>query len=647
MTAAELAKRVKVTGRRGSWYDALCPGHEDHRPSFSFRDGDARVIVKCRARCSEKQIAAGLGIKVKDFFFITKERRNGQGRLPLTLDGFAAAKRLPIEFLAAQGVKQESWGLLITYYERDGRPAKQQRRRTSVTARSGSKWLMGAGSPIPYGRWHLDEAMEQGEMLLVEGESDTLTAWFHNVPALGIPGADMAKVLTPEDLRGIDRLYIVQEPGKGGKVFIASLARRLQEIHWRGQAYVVRLPVKDINDLHVQRGERFADDLVSARAAATPLHEWTSAGPESAADLQAAEDQATPLLPVTPSVNGEAADGPCLIETATIIPKPIDWIWPGRLARGKLTLLVGEPDLGKSLIGIDHAARLSRGMPWPDRSPSPTGRTIIMTSEDGIEDTVVPRLIAAGADLTRVHVLRMARRNGVERMVTLTEDLDMIEQALRADGTTLLIIDPMSAYLGDTDSHRDAALRGVLTPFADLLDRAGVAGLGIMHPPKSVTNVIYYASGSGAFTAQARVVLGVGRDPNDDSDRRRLVVKIKSNLAREVGTLAYCVEECDGAPVLAWDAVPLPGVTARDILGLSETQDERADRRSAVKFLRTLLRDGPMSAQEVYLNAKENGFSERTIDRAKRDLGVISDKVGRPGTEGQAWVWAMPSKDAQ
>jgi AAA domain len=177
--------------------------------------------------------------------------------------------------------------------------------------------------------------------------------------------------------------------------------------------------------------------------------------------------------------------------------------------------------LGQTLLACDCASRVSRGATWPDSAPAPKGRIIIMSSEDGIADTIAPRLDAAGADCSQIAVLRMAVRQGVESMVTLAEDLDMLERAIIDQRATLLIVDPLSAYLGDTDSHRDAALRGVLTPVADLLERTGVACIGVMHPPKSVTNIVYFASGSGAFTAQARVVLGVGRDPNDEIDRRR------------------------------------------------------------------------------------------------------------------------------
>ena len=99
--------------------------------------------------------------------------------------------------------------------------------RTALVAKQGSTWIKGAGAPIPYGRWRLDDAMEKGELWLVEGETDALAGWLHNLPVLGIPGADMVKVLAAEDLHGIDRLYVVQEPDAGGATFVAKLSADL------------------------------------------------------------------------------------------------------------------------------------------------------------------------------------------------------------------------------------------------------------------------------------------------------------------------------------------------------------------------------------------------------------------------------------
>ncbi|MGH7332644.1 MAG: AAA family ATPase [Candidatus Rokuibacteriota bacterium] len=341
-------------------------------------------------------------------------------------------------------------------------------------------------------------------------------------------------------------------------------------------------------------------------------------------------------------------DGPVMVHMVGVERRGIDWIWPGRLAKGKLTLLIGEPDMGKSLISVDWAARLSRGVMWPDGEIAEPGNIIFMTSEDGIADTVAPRLDAAGADCARIQVLRVVRREGIERMVTLANDLDMLEAAIRCHETALLIGDPFSAYLGDADSHKDAALRGVLSPFADLLERTNVACLGVMHPPRHVVNLIYFASGSGAFTAQARVVLGAGKDPNDERGERRLLVKIKGNLYREVPTLGYRIMDQDGVPVIAWESKPVEGVTAHDVLGLTETKAERSERKDAMEFLRDILQAGPTTAKDVYAGAEANGISRRTLERAKRDLGVKSDKLpDASGKLGQGpWYWSLPAKTA-
>jgi hypothetical protein len=240
----DFAARLK--GRQGSNddFNAFCPAHpdRDHRSLHVTRLPDGGVVANCFVGCTWQQILMALRFA----------KGNGSGgamtkRTTLSLEEFAAAKGLPLEFLASSGVKQEPWGLRITYFERDGSPARQQRRRTALQAKDGSLWEKGAGSPIPYGRWRLDEAMEKGDLLLVEGESDALTGWLHHVPTLGIPGADMVKVLDAVDVHGIERLYIVREPGRGGETFVTKLGARLAAIGWRGSAFIVVLPVKDLN----------------------------------------------------------------------------------------------------------------------------------------------------------------------------------------------------------------------------------------------------------------------------------------------------------------------------------------------------------------------------------------------------------------
>lgn len=275
MTATEFAQLIqRARCRSGSpWWDGRCPAHNDHRSSLSWRDGDRGLIVECHAGCEFGSIADALGRSPRDFFHGNGQKA-GQGRTPLTLAAFAQAKGLPVEFLREHGVQEDGGSLLITYRLRDGSLAARQRRRFALAAKDGSVWdgLKGV-EPVAYGLWRLDDAIEKGELDLVEGETDTLTGWLHNIPTIGLPGADMVKTLTADTLHGIERLYVIQEPDQGGETFVRRVAIRLKELSWSGKAFVVRLPAKDLNALHLSAGDRFADELLKAKAAAVPLDE--------------------------------------------------------------------------------------------------------------------------------------------------------------------------------------------------------------------------------------------------------------------------------------------------------------------------------------------------------------------------------------
>ena len=205
---------------------------------------------------------------------------------------------------------------------------------------------------------------------------------------------------------------------------------------------------------------------------------------------------------------------PVIRNLAEVKAVPVKWRWRGRLADGKLTLIVGDPGLGKSFIALDVAARVSAARSWPDsESDEPQSNVLLLSAEDGVADTVRPRLDALGGDAARVHTLDAVRDKECERPIQLA-DITALELAIRATRSKVLIIDPLSAYLGRTDSHRDSEVRGLLAPLAALAERTEVAILAVMHLSKSVRNpAIYRTVGSIAFSAAPRIVLGVARDP--------------------------------------------------------------------------------------------------------------------------------------
>jgi len=344
------------------------------------------------------------------------------------------------------------------------------------------------------------------------------------------------------------------------------------------------------------------------------------------------------------TVDQSYGDGPVLLRLSDVAPEGVSWLWPGRVARGKLTLLVGDPGTGKSFLTLDMASRMSIGGRWPDGGQAPAVDTILLSAEDGAADTIRPRVDALGGDASRVHLLRAVRRDDSERPFCLAADLPALERAIRETGAVLVVIDPLSAYLGKTDSYKDAEVRGLLAPLAAIAEQYKIAVVVVMHLTKdSQRRAIHRAGGSIGFVGAARVVLAVGKDPEDEG--RRLLVSVKTNLTSSPAALAYRIigRSADAASV-EWEPEPAAGVEADALLGPA-TLEDREERREADELLRDQLADGERPAVEVQKAARANGISDRTLNRAKRRLGVKAHHKGQPGRPGQAWYWSLPDPD--
>jgi hypothetical protein len=176
---------------------------------------------------------------------------------------------------------------------------------------------------------------------------------------------------------------------------------------------------------------------------------------------------------------------------AEIAPEKIEWLWTGRLALGKHTCIAGEPGAGKSQLSIAIIATVTTGGEWPcGEGRAPVGNVIILSAEDGAADTIVPRLLAAGADIGRVHIVSAVRNpDESRRVINLQYDLDLLERKIAKIGNVVLVVvDPVSSYLGKADSHKNSEVRSVLEPLSDMADCARVAILSITHFSKSGVN---------------------------------------------------------------------------------------------------------------------------------------------------------------
>jgi AAA domain len=326
--------------------------------------------------------------------------------------------------------------------------------------------------------------------------------------------------------------------------------------------------------------------------------------------------------------------------------EPLRWLWPGRIPLGKLSIIVGDPGLGKSLLTVAIAASVSVGARWPDAATCSSAHVLMLSAEDDPADTIRPRLEAAGAALDRVHVFRAVREfekdgDGSKlRDFSLRKDVAVLSDLLeRLEDVRVIVIDPVSAYLDSVDSHNNAEVRGLLAPLAELAATRGVAILAVSHLNKAAGgNPLYRASGSLAFVAAARSVMLVTRE---EDTNRRLLLPLKQNLAPEGAGLAYEITEgANGAPIVVWHPDPVT-LTAGEALAKQETAPaERTELRDAMDWLYGLLEGGPASARQIQADARDAGLSWITVRRAKDALGVRAGKTRFDG----GWQWALPAK---
>jgi hypothetical protein len=302
-------------------------------------------------------------------------------------------------------------------------------------------------------------------------------------------------------------------------------------------------------------------------------------------------------------------------------------------------------------------ARCTKGDEWPcGEGKAPKGSVIWFTAEDDIEDTVVPRLVSAGANLDCVHIVGMAKNaDGSPRMFNLATDLPLLRSKIEQLGdVVLVIIDPVSAYLGvgKINNSSTTDVRAVLAPLTKLAEDKKISVIGIMHFNKKadVTNAMLRIADSLAYVAAARHVYVVVEDA--DNDKARLFVKAKNNLAPDKHALRFMVgtrhvgNDPDTnveiwAPHVLWDSEHVE-VTATEAMEAAESGggSARARRKEAEDFLRSRLGSGPVLQKEIEEEAKANCISDRTLRRAKTELGVKAAK--QQGKVGGGWTWELP-----
>ena len=322
-----------------------------------------------------------------------------------------------------------------------------------------------------------------------------------------------------------------------------------------------------------------------------------------------------------------------LTSAATITPLSIRWLWPQWLAKGKLTVLAGAGGSGKTTLAIGLIGSLTSGGYWPDGTRCQArGNALIWSSEDDPADTLVPRLMAAGADLARAHIISgRINADGEREAFDPATDFDLLRNAVaRIGGASLLMLDPM-VNLVRGDMHKANDVRRALRIVVDFAEAHGCAVLGITHFSKgsSASAPADRVIGSQAFGALARTVLVAAKSADSDS---RVLARAKSNITHDQGGVGYTIEPCtvkDGIETtrVKW-GVLIEG-SAGDILAEVEcTGGDNASDDDPAGALRRILSGGPIKGKEAKRLMSENGYSTKQTRTARERINVIASREG-------------------
>ena len=484
------------------------------------------------------------------------------------------------------------------------------------------------------------------DVWIVEGEPDTMVTAQAGENAVGLPMGEYKP--TAEEIEMLSsvpkRRFIAGDNDAIGMKAVELLKKRL-----RGETYVITWPNnrKDANDVLTNEcgndPAKFSKLLESLKSKALHQNPYTESGnspPPQGADKANDAFQQSGGTPPSYTVSGTADH---------IVPKKIVWLWPNRIAQ-KLNLIVGNPDLGKGLITYYVTSCITTGQDWFDaKNTWLPSEVLLLSGEEDWDDTIVPRLMAAGADLTKVHWLKMSPRendSASARELHLDRDADVLESFLVGHpDVRLVIVDPISNYLGDAKMIDEQKVRAdVLTPLKEIANRQSVAVIGVMHLNKKVElDAINRVGGAMAFVGVARMVwlvaprLTEGDTPSDEL----LMVKIKGNIVqRDLKGLAYKTRAravtIEGAPVMTpyveWTGEVDQKADELTHGGHPKHPAHRPAEQlpAAEKWVVEYLKDGSKPLDDIESAGKAlHGFSVKTIQRARESVGVVTFANGK------------------
>ena len=623
--------------RSGRGWRALCPGHPDRKPSLSVADGDSgKGLIFCHAGCPPEHVLAALGLTLADL-----QSDNGQPRYPSGRQGTVFATADAAIASLSQGFGRppdKTWtytdvdGVLVGYVCRWNESAGKEIR---PIARYPDGWRIGA-IPPPRPLYKLPDILSsKGLVFVAEGEPAVDVLWECGlVGTTSAGGANAARLTDWSPLRG-RIVCIVPDNDESGRGYAAAVAEEC----WKAGARSVRLLDLRRFAPRMQEGDDVVDVCKAEDWLGLPMAEGAGLD-DLGAWLRSVAEKLPDWKP--------GAVYPSILCLADVTPKPIPWLWPGRIAAGRITILAGRPGCGKSLLLCDIAARISRGDYWPEDgfTQAPLGDVLLMCAEDDPGDTLRPRLDAAGADCTRVHLLQtatVATADGQEGSIAIDlTDISVIREALsRLPECRLLAIDPLGSFVGArTDTYVDNQVRYLLAPLMALASEFGIAVLIVCHTRKLLAPSLRaddLVLGSRGIVGVARSVLHLLDHPK--LENRKLLLPGKNNLSAPLRGLSFDI--VGDPPHLQWVSDPAVDLRVDDVVAHRENRGPQPTVRDSVgEWLVNLLSDGPRPVKEIRQQANVAGLSWATVRRAQENLGIVPRKKSFD----QGWVWELPNE---
>lgn len=558
----------------------LCPAHDDKNPSLAIKTGDdGRILLDCKAGCPTESICSALGVNMKDLF---ADNHNSE---PMTTFDYKDAS-----------------GKLVYQVCRFPNKKFSQRR----PGNNGEYvWSLKGIKRLLYRLPELNAVDKKRYVFIPEGEKDV-----DRLLSMGLiatcnsGGAGNWQKEINEPLRG-RRIIIIADHDEPGRKHSKDVAKMLTGI-------AESIKIIEFESLP-ESGD--VSDFLNNGGTIEKIKELVG----KAKPFDSEDDSIEPVM----------------VSLGTVKEEQVEWLWQERIPQGKITLLVGDPGLGKSFLSLYMAAKVTTGSPWPDIPDKniTIGSVVILSAEDDVNDTILPRLKTAGANVNKIIAIQGVKHKDEKNKhyFDLTKHIPQLEKAVKTMlDVKLIIIDPLSAYLGATDSHKNSEVRGCLGPLAEMASKHKVAVLGISHLTKNTAiKSVYRVLGSVAFLAAARAVWAVAKDKDDNN--RRLFCPIKTNLSVSPTSLAFKI--IDGAVAVESGII---NMTAEDILG--DDNEEKSTIRAAANWLQDVLTDEPMKIKDLVKTGKDEGFNQRMIYRAATKLNIKRGSTGFGAEKKSTWT---------